>query len=60
MLTRKSVELLIDLVEIKLASIEVFDGDDHRIVRALEVCRKELVAIARRPAPAATRSAVAA
>ena len=51
MLTRKSLELLIDLVEIKLGSIEVFDRDDQKIVRDLEACRKELSAMTRRPAP---------
>ncbi len=47
MLTRKSLELLIDLVEIKLGSMEVFDRDDQRIVRDLEACRNELTAIGR-------------
>ena len=47
MLTRKSLELLIDLVEIKLGSMEVFDRDDQRIVRDLEACRKELSAMGR-------------
>lgn len=45
MLTRKSLELLIDLVEIKLGSMEVFDRDDQKIMRDLEACRKELSAI---------------
>lgn len=53
MLTRKSVELLIDLVEIKLGSMEVFDRDDQRIMRELEACRKELSALTRRQVPAA-------
>jgi hypothetical protein len=54
MLTRKSLELLIDLVEIKLGSMEVFDRDDQKILRDLEACRKELSAISRRAAaPAA-------
>jgi hypothetical protein len=54
MLTRKSLELLIDLVEIKLGSMEVFDRDDQKILRELEACRKELAAITRRAqAPAA-------
>jgi hypothetical protein len=47
MLTRKSLELLIDLVEIKLGSMEVFDRDDQKIMRDLEACRKELSAIGR-------------
>jgi hypothetical protein len=51
MLTRRSLELLIDLVEIKLGSMEVYDRDDQRIVRELEACRRELAAITRRPEP---------
>ena len=47
MLTRKSLELLIDLVEIKLGSMEVFDRDDQKIMRDLEACRKELSAMSR-------------
>ena len=47
MLTRKSLELLIDLVEIKLGSMEVFDRDDQKIMRDLEACRKELSAMDR-------------
>jgi hypothetical protein len=50
MLSKKSIELLIDLVEIKLGSIEVFDRDDRRALRELEACLKELAAIGRRPA----------
>jgi hypothetical protein len=57
MLTRKSLELLIDLVEIKLGSMEVFDRDDQKIVRDLEACRKELGAMSR---PRAAIVAVAA
>jgi hypothetical protein len=55
MLTRKSLELLIDLVEIKLGSMEVFDRDDQKIMHDLETCRKELTAISRpgRPMPVA-------
>lgn len=48
MLSRKSLELLIDLVEIKLGSMEVSDRDDQKILRDLEACRKELSAIGRR------------
>lgn len=59
MLTRKSLELLIDLVEIKLGSMEVFDRDDQKIMRDLEACRKELTAISRpnRPMPAPAMAA---
>jgi hypothetical protein len=61
MLTRKSLELLIDLVEIKLGSMEVFDRDDQKIVRDLEACRKELSALTRtRAAMPAAEPALAA
>lgn len=53
MLTRKSLELLIDLVEIKLGSMEVFDRDDQKIMRDLEACRKELAALSRPARPVA-------
>ena len=63
MLTRKSLELLIDLVEIKLGSMEVFDRDDQKIVRELEACREELSALshprAAAPAPASVLAAAA-
>jgi hypothetical protein len=62
MLTRKSLELLIDLVEIKLGSMEVFDRDDQKILRDLEACRKELSAIGRRavaPQPVAQQAMAA-
>lgn len=45
-LSEKSVETLIDLVEIKLSCIEVFDTHDTRTVRQLEQCRRELYALA--------------
>ena len=62
MLTRKSLELLIDLVEIKLGSMEVFDRDDQKILRDLEACRKELSAIGRKSvsAPQPMQQAMAA
>jgi len=63
MLTRKSLELLIDLVEIKLGSMEVFDRDDQKILRDLEACRKELAGFTRRNGqsqPAMAETALAA
>jgi hypothetical protein len=59
MLTRKSLELLIDLVEIKLGSMEVFDRDDQKIMRDLEACRKELTAISRPSRPIAVAAMAA-
>ena len=60
MLTRKSLELLIDLVEIKLGSMEVCDRDDQKILRELEACRKELSAIGRKAPSPAPHAALAA
>ena len=41
-LTKNSVEALIDLVEIKLSCIEVYDTHDRQSVSRLEHCRREL------------------
>ena len=41
-LSRKSVETMIDLVEIKLSCMEIFDNNDNRAVKRLEQCRSEL------------------
>ena len=59
-LTRKSLELLIDLVEIKLGALEVTDRDDRKAQRELERCLNELSVVtgrARRAAPAAAEEA---
>jgi hypothetical protein len=55
MLTSKSVETLIDLVEIKLSCLEVWDREDARERKALEIALKELVAMRsnRTPGPSA-------
>ncbi len=47
MFTRKSLELLIDLVEIKIGHLEASDSEDRRTLLELERCRKELTALAR-------------
>jgi len=44
-LSRPTVETLIDLVEIKLGCIEIYDRDDARELKALEACRDELLAL---------------
>lgn len=44
-LSNKSLEALMDLVEIKLSCVEIFDREDAREVKALESCRKELLAL---------------
>ncbi len=48
-LSTKSVEDLIDLVEIKLSCIEIFDNQDARTVKSLEQCRCELYELMGRP-----------
>ena len=48
-LSDQSIETLIDLVEIKLGCMEIFDRDDRRAVRDLEGCLKELSLLAGRP-----------
>jgi len=45
MLTSKSVETLVDLVEIKLSCLEVWDREDARERKALEIALKELIAL---------------
>lgn len=47
MLTRKSLELMIDLVEIKIGNLETADVEDRRTLSDLARCRKELMALAR-------------
>lgn len=44
-LTKRSVETLIDLVEIKLSCLQVFDRDDAKELAALEQARCELIAL---------------
>ncbi len=41
-LSKHVVETLIDLVEIKLSCIEVYDREDKREIAGLERCRQEL------------------
>jgi hypothetical protein len=45
-LSRRSVETLIDLVEIKLSCLEVFDRQDAREKACLEMTLRELQALA--------------
>jgi hypothetical protein len=44
-LSRGTVETLIDLVEIKLSCVEVYDRDDARELARLEQSRRELLAL---------------
>ncbi|GHT91813.1 hypothetical protein FACS1894122_04790 [Alphaproteobacteria bacterium] len=43
MLSKQSLDILIDLVEIKLSAIIVHDKDDIREVRRLRLCKSELL-----------------
>lgn len=43
MLSKQSVDILIDLVEIKLSAILIQDKDDVREVNKLKHCRSELL-----------------
>lgn len=42
-LSRQSLEILLDLIEIKVSVIEVQDKDDARELNKLRKCRQELV-----------------
>jgi hypothetical protein len=44
-LSRRVIETLVDLVEIKLSCIEVYDREDTKELASLERCRKELHAL---------------
>jgi hypothetical protein len=50
-LSRGTVKLLLDLIEIKLGCIEIYDREDNRDVRALERARAELLGLLGRAAP---------
>lgn len=42
-LSKRVVETLLDLVEIKLSCFEVYDREDSRELAALEQCKRELL-----------------
>ena len=42
-LSRRSIENLLDLVEIKIGAMQVLDRDDARELANLEACRRELI-----------------
>ncbi len=44
-MSKRSVETLLDLVEIKLSSMQVLDREDARELALLESCRRDLLAI---------------
>jgi hypothetical protein len=49
-LSKRSVEMLLDLVEIKLSYMDISDREDARDMEVLERCRTELKSLDREPA----------
>jgi len=47
-LSKRSIETLIDLIEIKLGCMEIYDREDARELATLENCRRELLGLAAR------------
>lgn len=52
-LSKPSIEMLLDLVEIKLSYMDISDREDARDLQVLERCREELRALERPPHAAA-------
>jgi hypothetical protein len=48
-LSKRSVEMLLDLVEIKLSYMDISDREDARDMEVLERCRTELQTLDREP-----------
>jgi hypothetical protein len=59
-LSQRSLETLLDLVEIKLSCLEVFDREDAREKSYLENSRRELISMLRSKRATANRVATAA
>jgi hypothetical protein len=57
LLSQRSIETLLDLVEIKLSCLEVYDREDAREKSYLESSRRELMSMMQTKRPAASRSA---
>lgn len=49
-LSKRSIEMLLDLVEIKLSYMDISDREDARDMEVLERCRSELQSLDRQPA----------
>lgn len=62
-ISRNSIEILLDLVEIKLSLIEVYDDHDRQVLKRLLDCKNELVGLSqttlRRKATAAQNKCAA-
>jgi hypothetical protein len=48
-LSKRSIEILLDLVEIKLSYMDISDREDARDLQILERCRDELRSLERGP-----------
>jgi len=48
-LSKRSIEVLLDLVEIKLSYMDISDREDARDLQILERCRDELRSLERDP-----------
>jgi hypothetical protein len=57
LLSQRSIETLLDLVEIKLSCLEVYDREDAREKCYLETSRRELMSMLPSKRPATLRSA---
>ncbi len=44
-LSKRAIETLTDLIEIKLSCMQVYDREDARELAALEQCRRELASL---------------
>jgi hypothetical protein len=51
-LSKRTIEMLLDLVEIKLSYMDISDREDARDMQVLERCRAELRSLEREPQPA--------
>ena len=56
-LSQRSIETLLDLVEIKLSCLEVYDREDAREKTYLETSRRELMSMMQSKRPSPLRSA---
>ncbi|MFO0995312.1 MAG: hypothetical protein U1F33_01420 [Alphaproteobacteria bacterium] len=48
-LSKRCVETMLDLVEIKLSTIQVMDREDAREAAILEACKRELAGLLHKP-----------
>jgi len=42
-LSRQSLEIILDLIEIKLSALQIYDNDDARELNKLRKCKQELL-----------------